>query len=120
MKRSISMKIACIGIFLMFISQAGAEVFLPGMQPKEAGIEFVKVQQCKMCHSGTSNGTADPFLSWQSGMMAQAARDPVFRASLTIANQDIESVGEFCLRCHTPRGWLEDRSKPADGSALNQ
>ena len=104
----------------MFISQAGAEVFLPGMQPEEAGIEFVKVQQCKMCHSGTKNGPADPFLSWQSGMMSQAARDPVFRASLTIANQDIEGVGEFCLRCHAPRGWLEDRSTPADGSALNQ
>jgi hypothetical protein len=120
MNHSFSTIIAGIGIFLIFISQAGAEVFLPGMQPEEAGIEFVKVQQCKMCHSGTSNGSADPFLSWQSGMMSQAARDPVFRASLTIANQDIEGVGEFCWRCHAPRGWLEDRSTPADGSALNQ
>jgi hypothetical protein len=96
-----------------------AEVFLPGMQPKEAGIEFAKVQQCRMCHSNTNNGPADPYLSWQGGMMAQAMRDPVFLASLTIANQDIEGVGEFCLRCHAPRGWLEDRSTPADGSALN-
>ncbi len=120
MNHSFSTKIAAICIFLMFISQAGAEVFLPGMQPKESGIEFAKVQQCKMCHSRTQNGSADPFLSWQSSMMSQAARDPVFRASLTIANQDIEGVGEFCWRCHAPRGWLEDRSTPADGSALNQ
>lgn len=111
-----------VGIFILLaaVSQGQPEVFMPGMQPKEAGIEFVKVQQCKMCHGGTDNGTADPMLSWQGGMMAQAARDPVYRAALTIANQDIEGVGEYCWRCHAPRGWLEDRSKPADGSALNR
>jgi hypothetical protein len=120
MNRLVSAKIAGISILLMFVTQTDAEVFLPGMQPKESGIEFVKVQQCKMCHSRTENGSADPFFSWQSSMMSQAARDPVYRASLTIANQDIEGVGEFCWRCHAPRGWLEDRSKPADGTALNR
>lgn len=114
------MRIVGIFVFLAGISQVQTEVFMPGMQPEEAGIEFVKVQQCKMCHGGTENGTADPYLSWQSGMMAQGARDPVYRAALTIANQDIEGVGEYCWRCHAPRGWLENRSKPADGSALNR
>jgi hypothetical protein len=90
------------------------------MQPEEAGIEFVKVEQCKMCHAKTNNGPADPLFSWQSGMMSQAARDPVFRAALAIANQDVQGVGEFCLRCHAPRAWLENRSTPADGSALNR
>jgi len=52
--------------------------------------------------------------------MAQAARDPIFLATMTIANQDVPGVGEFCLRCHTPRGWLEGRSTPADASALNR
>ncbi len=112
--------IAVIFVLVVFISLARAEVFLPGMQPKEAGIEFAKVQQCRMCHANTKNGPADPFFSWQNSMMAHAAKDPLFRASLTIANQDIPGVGEFCLRCHAPRGWLEDRSKPADGSALNE
>ncbi|MHC4512025.1 MAG: hypothetical protein ACYTAO_24290, partial [Planctomycetota bacterium] len=125
MKRSISMRVAVFASLLVLVTpvipegSCSAEVFLPGMQPKESGIEFVKVQQCLMCHSRTRNGQADPFLSWQSGMMSQAARDPVFRAALTIANQDIEGVGEFCLRCHAPRAWLEDRSEPVDGSALN-
>jgi len=97
----------------------GAEIYLPGMQPTEAQIEFAKVQQCRMCHAGTPNGAADPFLSWQSGMMSQAMRDPVFRASLAISNQDIPGSGEFCLRCHAPRGWLEGRSTPSDATALN-
>ena len=105
--------------FLICVTIVPAEVFLPGMQPKEAGIEFAKVQQCKMCHGGTKNGDADPFFSWQGGMMANAAKDPIFRATLAIAEQDVPGVGEFCFRCHTPRGWLEGRSTPSDGSALN-
>ena len=95
------------------------EVILPGTQPLEGGIELGKVAQCQICHSDTENGAADPFSSWQGGMMAQAARDGVFRAALAVANQDVKGVGEYCLRCHSPRGWLEGRStKAPDGSAL--
>jgi len=113
-------KVIMVGGMLALISNiAVAEVFLPGMQPKEAGIEFAKVQQCRMCHSGTKNKDADPFVSWQSGIMSISAKDPIFRAALVVANQDIEGIGEFCLRCHAPRAWLEGRSTPTDGSALN-
>ncbi len=42
-------------LFLMTMPLV-AEVFLPGMQPGEGGIEFAKVQQCRMCHSRTKNG----------------------------------------------------------------
>lgn len=111
---------ACtVVVVLVCVSVLLAEVPLPGTQPLEGGIEIAKVSQCQMCHSNTPNGEADPFKSWQGGMMAQAARDPVFLAALTIANQDVEGVGEYCLRCHSTRGWLEGRSTPADGSALN-
>jgi hypothetical protein len=51
-------------------------------------------------------------------MMSQAGRDPVFRAAMAIANQDIKGVGEYCIRCHSTRGWLEGRSEPPDASAL--
>jgi hypothetical protein len=104
----------------MLSPSAKGKFFLPGMQQKEAGIEFTKVQQCRMCHAGTKNGQADPFLSWQSGIMSLSARDPLFRAALAIANQDIEGIGEFCLRCHAPRAWLEGRSTPTDANALNK
>ena len=100
--------------------RAAAQVTLPGTQPEEKDIEFAKVSQCVLCHAKTENGAADPYFSWQGGMMAQAARDPVYRAALAIANQDVPGVGEFCNRCHAPRGWLEGRSKPADASALTR
>jgi hypothetical protein len=53
-------------------------------------------------------------------MMGQSARDPVYRAALAIANQDIKGVGEWCIRCHAPRGWLAGRSDAADASLLNR
>ena len=105
---------------LFFLPEIHAEVFLPGTQPGENGIEFGKMAQCAMCHSKTKNGAADPYFSWQGGMMSQAARDPVFRAALAVANQDIKGVGEYCIRCHAPRGWLEGRSAAPDGSLLNR
>ncbi|MCX8036130.1 MAG: hypothetical protein N3D11_03555 [Candidatus Sumerlaeia bacterium] len=97
-----------------------AEIILPGTQPKEGGIEFGKVDQCVICHGGTKNGEADPVFSWQGGMMAQAMRDPIYRATLAVANQDIAGIGEFCNRCHAPRAWLEGRSTPVDGSAMTR
>jgi hypothetical protein len=60
----------------MASSHSVDEVFVPGMQPEEAAIEFVKVRQYKMCHGQTDNGTADPMLSWQGGMMAKDNRIP--------------------------------------------
>jgi hypothetical protein len=51
-------------------------------------------------------------------MMGQAARDPIWKAALTIANQDADNVGSACIRCHAPQGWLAGHSTPPDGSAL--
>ena len=101
-----------------------AEVPMPGTQPREAKIDyaFFGASNCKHCHARTDakNGPADPYFSWSGGMMAQAARDPVFRAALAIANQDIPDVGDFCIRCHSLRGWLAGRSSVTDGSALER
>jgi hypothetical protein len=52
-------------------------------------------------------------------MMAQAMRDPLYFASVAIANQDAPESGDLCIRCHAPDGWLNGRSTPTDGSALN-
>ena len=49
---------------------------------------------------------------------AGRARDPVFRAALAIPNQDFPGSGEFCIRCHSPRAWLEGRSSAPDASLL--
>jgi len=51
-------------------------------------------------------------------MMANATRDPIFWATLAIAEQDFDGAGDLCLRCHSTSGWLEGRSTPTDGSGL--
>jgi len=110
------------GGMLLANALAGGELFLPGTQPREHdfNFDFFTIENCQKCHSGTTNGAADPFFSWRGGMMAQAARDPVFRAALAVANQDVSGVGSFCIRCHSPRAWLAGRSSAADASLVDK
>jgi hypothetical protein len=67
---------------------------------------------CQGCHTDPIYG------AWRGSMKSQAGRDPIFWAALHVANQDAENAGDFCLRCHTPRGWYANRSHPTDGSVL--
>jgi hypothetical protein len=51
-------------------------------------------------------------------MMANAGRDPIFWATLAIAEQDFDGAGDLCIRCHSTGGWYGGRSTPTDGSGL--
>jgi hypothetical protein len=86
---------------------------------------------------------------WAGGIMAHAARDPSFYATMNVANRDFINllehvsqggdippltdlglstaldllgkseeeqavVGDFCLRCHSPAGWMEGFSEPVN------
>ncbi|MBW7884140.1 MAG: PQQ-dependent sugar dehydrogenase [Caldilineaceae bacterium] len=85
---------------------------LPGTQRGELEHAIVDPTSCQSCHTEPIYG------AWRGSMKSQAGRDPLFWAALHVANQDIENAGDFCLRCHTPRGWYDGRSVPSDGSAL--
>src|SRR5210317_1072361 len=82
---------------------------LAGTQPNQVTLE--QPNRCGNCHGGY-DAAVEPYSNWQGSMMAQSMRDPLFRAFLTIANQDAPESGDLCLRCHTPEGWLEGRSLP--------
>lgn len=71
---------------------------------------------CNGCHGSYADYSADD--TWRGSMMANAARDPLFHAALTIANQDIPGSGEICIRCHSPRAYLFGRADPPDASAF--
>ena len=92
------------------------DFFLPGSQPNESGT-FTAPDQCSNCHGGYDIDV-EPTYTWGGSMMAHSMRDPLFEASMTIANQDAQFSGDLCIRCHSPVGWLEGRSTPTDGSAL--
>jgi hypothetical protein len=93
------------------------DFFLPGSQPGQSG-NLDTPDKCDNCHGGY-DAAVEPAFNWRGSMMSQAARDPLFYACLAIANQDAGESGDLCIRCHSPAGWLEGRSIPTDGSALN-
>lgn len=87
---------------------------MPGSQPFEAG-NFVSPTDCAACH-GNYSPAVEPYHTWQGSMMAHASIDPLFKAAMTVANQDAPDSGDLCLRCHVPQGWLQGRSIPTSGT----
>jgi hypothetical protein len=91
---------------------------LPGTQPLSLTDLISTPDTCTPCHSNFGSPATEPYRNWQTSMMAHSGRDPLMLAALAIANQDAPHSGETCLRCHLPKGWLEGRSVPEDGSAM--
>jgi uncharacterized repeat protein (TIGR01451 family) len=94
------------------LTTTGQDFFLPGTQPGGLHAAIPPAIDCDTCHS------APIYDRWRGSMMGQAGRDPLMWAALALANVDAPGSGDYCLRCHTPGGWLAGRSHPADGSAL--
>ena len=90
------------------------EVQMPGTQPGEASQE--SVTKCDNCHSATDVHIVS---DWRGSMMAHAGRDPIYWATVAIAEQDFDGAGDLCIRCHTMGGWVAGRSTPTDGSGLS-
>ena len=88
----------------------------PGSQPFESGV-LNPPSACAVCHADYGDPN-EPYANWEGSMMAQASIDPIFIANMAIANQDAPDSGDLCLRCHLPRGWLQGRSVPTDGSSM--
>ena len=95
-----------------------------GSQPDPTGYDYIEVSRfnCINCHKfdddNNPNEIVPPYDNWLSSLMAQSSRDPIFRAGMTIANQDANDAGITCMRCHMPAGFIQGRAMPADGSAL--
>ena len=103
------------------------EVELPGTQPNEVS-NFESPNKCDNCHAGYNNaetqatGTGhpqdEPATGWRGAAMGNAGRDPIFWATMAVAEQDFDGAGDLCVRCHSTAGWYGGRSTPTDGSGL--
>ncbi|MGD8352503.1 MAG: multiheme c-type cytochrome, partial [Nitrospirota bacterium] len=97
-------------------------VRMPGTQP-EQGVDLEAPNRCLNCHEGY-NTSVEPGHNWKGSMMAQAARDPLFWACMTVAGNDSLNVlgtpnaVDICERCHFPEGWLGGRSDPPNASLM--
>lgn len=99
------------------LSTTANDFLLPGTQPGTLTDPIATPTNCTGCHSNYGAPQIEPYNTWQGSMLAQAGRDPITYAAMSIANQDVPFSGELCIRCHMPKGWLEGRSSPADASA---
>jgi hypothetical protein len=94
------------------------DIQMPGTQPGEIG-NLEAPTKCDNCHGGY-DAAVEPAHNWRGSMMAHAGRDPIFWATVAVAEQDFDGVGDLCIRCHSTEGWIEGRSTPTDGSALTR
>ncbi len=90
---------------------------MAGTQPLEGAILDNPEVSCITCH-GNYNPDTEQWHQWRGSMMGQALRDPLFTATMVIAEQDAPSSGDLCLRCHTPGGWQEGRSTDTSGGLM--
>jgi hypothetical protein len=93
------------------------EINMPGTQPQEVSMEAPN--RCLNCHKDyETNPRVEPGFGWMGAPMGNAGRDPIFWATLAIAEQDFDGAGDLCIRCHSAGGWMAGRSTPTDGSGL--
>jgi hypothetical protein len=122
MKRKFIPLILALIIGVLGISKVDAadvvpnEIVQPGTQ-KEDNVKLELSSRCDNCHGGYDQAV-EPAYNWMGSMMTNASRDPIFWATLAIAEQDFDGSGDLCLRCHSTSGWYDDNSTPTDGSAL--
>ncbi|MDA1106630.1 MAG: dockerin type I repeat-containing protein [Planctomycetota bacterium] len=88
-----------------------ADFYTPGTQPQHKNPDFTPIfegGQCVGCH-GFYDPEDAPYETWAASMMALSARDPIWQASVAIANQDAANAGQSCIRCHSPSAFLGNR-----------
>lgn len=122
-RNSIAAALAAALCFVVFSPAASAQALVvpneiqqPGTQQGEAGA-LESPGKCDNCHGGY-NPSVEPSFNWRGSMMANSTRDPIFWATLAVAEQDFKGSGDLCIRCHSTSGWYGNRSTPTDGSGL--
>ena len=108
--------LCAVSAFTFAAETVPTDIQQPGTQPGDVG-NLESPDKCDNCHGGY-NSAVEPAHNWRGSMMAHAGRDPIFWATLAIAEQDFDGAGDLCIRCHSTGGWLAGRSTPTDGSGL--
>ncbi len=79
--------------------------------------EIFDSHSCMSCHTTVDAGS--PYDAWSGSLMALGGRDPLFLAQMTTANQDVDNVGYYCMRCHIPGSVVSGHALNASGSTLD-
>lgn len=92
---------------------------LPGTQIGDVSISTITTSSnCLGCHSDFDQAN-EPYATWSGSLMAQAGRDPLFFAQMTLANQDVANAGYYCMRCHVPMSFVTGHAADPTGGTLD-
>jgi len=119
-----------VPVLLIAAGTVPTDIMMPGTQP--VGVDnppaMSSVGNCG-CHSNVNTDPElDPVYGWDGAMMGNAGRDPLFWATVAVAEQDFiynpdpsarGGVGDLCIKCHSTGGWLAGRSTPTNASGLD-
>ena len=103
-------------------------------RPEKTNHAFATADGCALCHSASKRATANwsptgedisPYGLWRGTMMANAFRDPYWRAQvareMTVDPKNAAQTQALCLRCHGPMvshtARLKNEPSPAIGIA---
>lgn len=110
-------RIVILIAILASIGLAAAAVRVPAL--------FISSDRCQACHNGlvTARGEDVSIGSdWRASMMANAARDPYWQASIrreTLANPKIAAAAEHeCSACHMPMARYQAKAEGRMGSVF--
>jgi len=103
-----------------------------GFRPEKTNRAFATADGCALCHSASERATANwsatgedisPYGLWRGTMMANAFRDPYWRAQVAREIRvDPENAAEtqaLCLRCHGPMASHTARLKKEPSPAVS-
>lgn len=110
------------GLFATIFRMTPADFHVPGSQVEDLSPDsFLTSNACSFCHAAVEPGVEPtmPHDAWKGSLMAQGGRDPLFFAQMTTAEQDVTSVGYYCMRCHVPLSIVTGHADITDGSALD-
>ena len=100
-------------------------------QPQKTNHAFATADGCALCHSTHWRATANlsptgddvsPYGLWRGTMMANAFRDPYWRAQvareMSVDPENAAATQELCLRCHGPMATHTARLKGEKSPAI--
>ncbi|MBR9977000.1 MAG: T9SS type A sorting domain-containing protein [Bacteroidetes bacterium] len=121
------MRSTLIFVFLLFCAPS---LFAQRELVTDRSALFSGSGNCGLCHtaSGDANTTAEgedvsPATGWRSSMMASAARDPYWQATVVAESMENPQLADIiedkCTNCHTPMGHEEAHRAGATAYTLS-
>ncbi|KAA3598111.1 MAG: T9SS C-terminal target domain-containing protein [Calditrichaeota bacterium] len=119
-----------MSVLIFILSLVLSSTLIGQPLPTNTSSMFSASGTCQNCHTGsgsilTENGVdISPITDWRSTMMANAAKDPLWRAKVSAEvaeNPALQTVIESkCTKCHSPMGYTQAIHNGQSGYSIQE